>query len=282
VVNKVVDVANSPSGYPGMQYNYLLPQGYDAKTYVYPLMFVSGGNDQAMNGNTYPLDGAAFVSSIESVGFTFNTVAFRTAHPAIVVAIQCDQTLDSSGANPNANCGGYADSPNGEWNEQAITAVVKYMEANFSVDTTRVYAVGLSLSAIGFLASLVDNNQQYASGEKLWTAAVGMSEQLYRPSTPNSSVFPRMVNIPYLAISTPSDNDPSSYDQPFWTYITGNTNYPTQSDYDSGGMAAIRAGTSQFYYIDSDGAPYTVFGPMNADGGDGTALYAWLFSQISN
>jgi hypothetical protein len=282
VVDQVEAFPNSPSGYKGMQYNYLLPQGYNPQKYSYPLMFVGTGNDQGMNGSSYPRDGATFVSALEGDGFTFNTVAFRTAHPAIIVAPQCDQTLDLSGANPNANCGGYADTPNGEWNEQAISAVAKTMMAGFSVDTTRVYAVGLSLSAIGYLAALADNNQDYAGGQKIWTAAVGMSEQLYRPSIANSSVFQRMVNVPYLAISTPSDNSPSSWDQPFWTYITGNSNYPTQSNYDSGGMAAIRAGSSQFYYIaDPGGSPWTTFGRMNADGGDGTALYQWLFSQTS-
>ena len=280
VTNQLQPLGGSPSGYQGMQYNYLLPQGYSSQ-FVYPLMVVGAGNDQGMNGSSYPRDGGVFVSAMEGDGFTFNTTAFRTAHPTIIVAVQCDQTLDLSGANGNANCGGYADSPNGGWNEQAISAVVSHMVQNFSVDTTRIYSVGLSLSAIGFLAELVDNNQQYSLGLKLWTAGVGMSEQLFR-STPNSSVFPRMVNVPYLAISTPSDNSPSSYDQPFWQYITGNSNYPSQSAYDSGGMAAIRAGQSQFYYINMPGgSPWTTFGRMNADGGDGTALYQWLFSQTS-
>lgn len=279
VINQLYSTTpSSPGGFSGMRYNYLLPSGYNP-AFSYPIMFIGGGNDEGMNGSTYPRDGGAFVSGIEFDGFTYNTVAFRTAHPAIIVAPQCDQSLDLSGANGNANCGGYNDTPNGGWNEQAISGVLKFMESNFSVDTTRVYAVGLSLSAIGYLAQIVDNNQQNPAGSALWTAAVGMSEQLFRPATPNSNSFARMASVPYLAISTPSDNVPASWDQPFWTFNTGNTSYPTQSNYDSGGMAAIRAGTSQYYYIASSGSPWSTFGPSNADGGDGTTWQTWLFSQ---
>jgi hypothetical protein len=282
IVNQhLTSFANGPGGQP-LQYNYLLPQGYDPTHFSYPIVFTGDGNTSGMNGSVYPRDGGQYVSAVESTGFRFNTVAFRTAHPAIIVMVQCDQTLDSSGQNGNSNCGGYGDAPNSGWNEQAQNALLQYMIANFSVDPTSHYQIGQSLSAIGALAGLVDNNQENPSGLALWTAAIGMSEQLFRPATANSTVFSRMASVPYLAISTPSDNSPASYDQPLWTSITGNSSYPTKANYDSGGMAAIRAGTSQYYYIASSGSPWTVFGPMNADGGDGTAAYAWLFSQHSS
>ena len=273
-----------PGGGGNLYYNVLLPAQYTTN-YIYPILFFGHTNDAGMNGGSYPLPGSTFVSTSDNwitpnINSVVNTVNFRTAYPCIIVMPQCDQSLDSTGGNGNANFGGYADSPNSGANEQANIALAKYMMANYSADTTRMYWVGTSLGAIGGLAQLVDNNI-YNGINKIWTAAVGLSDQLYRPSVPNTSVFPVMANVPYLAISTPSDNNPASYDQPAWTYYTGNSNYPSQSNYDSGGMAGIRAGTSQFYYIDMpSGAPWNTLLQMNADGGDATVWWNWLFSQI--
>lgn len=295
VVNQqLTSFANGPGGKP-LQYNYLLPSGYDPVHFSYPLMFVGAGNDQGMNGSTYPVDGGTFVPRMESDNFRFNTVQFRTAHPAIIVAPQCDQTLDLSGATFNANCGGYNDAANTSWAEQAISALQKHFvndvgvcggTGKCSVDPTRKYGVGLSLSAIGYLAQVVDNNQINNQGNAAWTAGVGMSTQLFRPATPNANVFSRMRNVPYFAICAPGDN-PCNYDLPFWQSITGNTNYPTQNQYDAN-FASTQAGTTAFHLIGSynGGTAYNQFGCMNGDGVglpcDGTAIYAWLFQQASS
>lgn len=280
--NQEYALSGGPSSFGSMQYNILLPQGYAANSsiYTYPLMIVGAGNDQGMNGSTYPRDGASFIAAMEADSLLFNTVAFRTAHPAIIVAVQCDQSLDTSGATTNSNCGGYADTPNGTWNEQAISKIAQFMITNYSVDTSRVYCVGPSLMGIGCLAQLVDNNKQYMTGGSLQliTAAVGFSDQLTRPTIPNSTVFSRMAAVPFFSVCSPGDN-PCNYDLPLWQNITGNTSYPVKANYDAG-IANARAGSSNFYLINtSSGTAYGTFGCMNADGCDGTQIYAWLFSQ---
>ena len=281
VVNQRISVSAMPNGF--MQYNYLLPAQYNPN-YLYPILFFGHTDYAGMSGGSYPLDGTVFTQVSAWLNFTLdsvvNTVAFRTAYPCIVVAPQCDQTLGDT--DPNGNFGGYNDSTNSGGNEQAVTAIAQYFITNFPVDPGRRYVVGTSLGAIGALAWIVDNNI-YNGVNRIWTAAVGLSEQLYRPTQPNANVFPNMTTVPYLAISTPSDNSPTSYDQPAWQYYTGNSNFPQQSAYDSGGMPAIRAGTSQFYYIDEPGgAPWQTLLKTNADGGDGTTWWNWLFGLQHN
>jgi hypothetical protein len=273
-VSARINVSAMPNGF--MAYAYLLPQNYST-SFLYPLIFYGHENDEGMNGGSYPNDPLGLVQQ-NVIDGTFNTIAFRTRYPSIVVVPLCDQTIDGSGSNGNSNFGGYADSTNSGGNEQGINALNQFFVNNFSIDTTRRYTTGDSLGAIGSLAWLVDNNQQNGA-LKLWTAAMSFSDQLFRPSTPNSNVFPAMTNVPFIAISTPSDNNPSSYDQPAWQFYTGNSNYPTPSSYSSGGVAAIRAGSTSYYYINTtSGVPWDTYRQMNADGGQGTALYDLLFS----
>lgn len=279
VTGQQITVAAMPNGY--MQYNYLLPSGYST-AFSYPVLFYGHENDEGMNGSVYPANGANLINQTVING-TFNTVAFRTNYPCIVVVPQCDQTLDLSGSDGNANFGGYNDTANSGGNEQGVNAVLSFMVANFSADVTRLYCTGDSLGAIGTLAWLIDNNTTNGVN-KYWAAGFGFSDQIYRPAVPNSNTvyFQSMTSVPYLAISTPNDNNQQIYDQAGWTYYTGNANYPVQSTYDSGGVAAIRAGSSSFYYIyTTTGVPWDTFRQLNADGGDGTAIYSWLFSQIA-
>lgn len=289
VVNQRFTLAGSPSGLGYMQYNYLPPAQYNPSL-VYPVLFVGHPIGSGMNGSTYPKDGTSFVTGASFNGYSldsiFNTVAFRTAHPCWVVACQCDQTGNSGGTNANG-VPGYNDSQNSTWNEQAEIGILQAFVAGSIVSGAQIdpgarYHTGYSLGGIDTLAQLVDNNQYNGPGVKLWTAGVTYSDQLFRPGTPNSAVFGRMSSVPLLTISTTSDNVPSSYDQPAWTSYTGNASYPTQANYDSGGMPAIRAGNTNYYYINfGSGNPASTFMPMNADGGDGDKIYAWLFSQIS-
>lgn len=274
-----INVAAMPNGF--MAYAYLLPAQYNTSL-VYPLLFYGHENDEGMSNGVYPNDPLGLVNQTVING-TFNTVAFRTNFPAIVVVPLCDQTIDGSGSNGNSNFGGYNDTANSGGNEQGINALNQFFVSNFAVDSTRRYTTGDSLGAIGSLAWLVDNNQQNGV-LKLWTAAVCYSDQLYRPAVNggnNTNYFGPMTTVPLMAASTPNDNNQASYDQPAWQFYTGNSNYPSPAAYASGGMAAIRAGTSQFYYIfTTSDVPWDTYRQLNADGGQGTAIYTWLFSQV--
>lgn len=280
VTNQSLTFAGMPGGGSSFRYNYLLPSGYNTSV-IYPVLFYGHENDEGMNGGSYPSDGAALVNQTEMDG-SFNTVAFRTNFPCIVVVPECDQSLDTGGANGNSNFGGYADTPNSGANERAINALLVHILAAFSADPTRCYATGDSLGAIGSLAWIVDNNRVNGVN-KLWTAAMGFSDQLFRPSgVPNSTVFANMRTVPYIAVSTPNDNNQAIYDQAAWTFYTGNTNYPTPAQYAASGVAAMKAGTNSFWYmLDPTGVPWDTYRQLNADGGKGTALYNLLFSFIT-
>jgi cellulase (glycosyl hydrolase family 5)/fibronectin type III domain protein len=289
---RLTSFQNGPGGV-SFQYNVLLPAQFSTSL-VYPILFYGHENDEGMNGSTYPLDGNTFINinqntDTSTINQIFNNVAFRTAFPCIVVALQCDQTLDLSGANGNANFGGYGDTTNSGWNEQAVNALLQFFIAGSfpgvpasCIDPGRRYCTGDSLGAIGTLAWLVDNNQ-YNGVLKLWTAGMGFSDQLQRPGgTAISTVIANMAIVPYFAAGTTSDNDVGVFDEAAWTQYTGNTNYPTISTYTNGGMAAVRAANTQYYFVFTGSAsPWTTFRFLNANGGGGTAAYTWLFSQVS-
>ena len=284
--NVRLTVAAMPNGF--MQADILLPANYNTGV-VYPLIIDGHENDEGMNGNTYPssdisTNGGEVAAGI-SVDSVYNTVYFRTNFPAIVIALYCDQSIDTSGANGNANFGGYNDTPNSGGNEQGMLAWINHAIATWAVDTTRIYGAGRSLGAIGVLAWLVDNNA-YNGINKIFAAGLGYSDQLYRPSVnggSNTAAITSMKSVPYLAISTPYDNNPAIYDQAAWTQWTGNTNFPSEASYAAGGVAALQAAGTSFYYMamTSGTMPWQTYSQTNADGGKGTAIYNWLFAQTA-
>jgi len=285
--NQRLNVAAMPHGF--IAYDLLLPAQYDPSL-VYPIMVYGHENDEGMNGGSYPSSNLATENGAVGPGLSadscFNTVAFRTAFPCIVVVPYCDQSLDTSGANPNANFGGYADTPDSGGNEQGVLALVRFLQSTYSVDATRIYITGDSLGAIGALAQMVDNNA-YGTGtvNHVFAAGMGFSDQLYRPTISggsNSPVIQAMKNVPYLAIGTPDDNNEAIYDQAAWQAYTGGASYPTAANYTSGGVAALNAPGTQFYYLhDANDVPWNDgYRQLDADGGKGTALYTWLFDQI--
>jgi hypothetical protein len=279
VTSQTLNVAAMIHGF--IAFDYLLPFGYSTNV-LYPILFYGHENDEG-GVSSYPNSGIWNQSDVTNGAF--NTVAFRTNFPCIVVIPYCDQTIDGSGSNGNANFGGYADTSNSGSNEQGVNALLLYFQANFSVDVTRCYCTGDSLGAIGSLAWMIDNNRLNGSN-KYWTAGMGFSDQYFRPSGPAmNTVFTNMTSVHYIAVSDPNDNNGGGaagavYDNPAWAFYTGNNNYPSQSTYDNGGVAAIRAASSNFYYIQYNGTPWETFRKLNADGGDGTALYTLLFSYI--
>jgi hypothetical protein len=278
-------LAGSPSGLGYMQYNVLLPAQYNPNL-IYPVLFVGHPIGSGMNGSSYPRDGSSFTTNASyggsySLNTMYNSVPFRTAHPCILVACQCDQTGNSGGANANG-VPGYNDSQNSTWNENAENLIFSTIMSSYPGDRSQAYHIGYSLGGIDTLAQMVDNNVYNGPGVRQWVAGATFSDQLFRPSTPNSSVFARMASVPLATFSFTGDNVPSSYDQPAWTSYTGNTNYPTKSTYDNSGMVACRAGSSQYYYVNNGSSnSATTFMPMNALGGDGDKMYSWLFSQVS-
>jgi endoglucanase len=275
VLGNRLNVTAMPHGF--IAYDYLLPQNYSTSV-IYPVLFYGHENTEGTSGSTYPSSTIVYQPVMDGA---FNTVIFRTAHPCIVVVPYCDQSDQTGGT--GENFGGYNDTPNSGGNEQGVTALAQHFIASFSVDPTRMYCTGDSLGGIGSLAWMVDNSRTNGL-IKLWTAGMGFADQMYRPANgqPNNTTFSNMTNVPYIAVSQTSDGNSSTYDQPAWQYYTGNSNYPTSSQYDSNGVAALKAGSSNYYYLNYLGNEnsWDAYRQMNGDGGDGTALYALLFSFI--
>lgn len=283
VMNQRLNVAAMPNGF--ISFHYLLPAQYNPSGSIsYPVLFHGHENDEGMGGSGYPNSGSSLVGPGSEPDSAYNTVAFRTAFPCIVVVPACDQSIDQSGANGNANFAGYGDSANSGGNEQGINALVAWVKTNLLADPTAFLCTGSSLGAIGSVAWLVDNNA-INGVNRIWAGGMGLSDQLFRPGVnggSNTAAFDAMHDVGYIAVSTPFDNNADIYDGAAWQRYTGNSNYPTEAQFASGGVAAIKAGTSKFYYIrmTSSQMPWDTYRRLNADGGNGTALYNLLFSFL--
>lgn len=266
-----------PSG-KGLYYSIQYPQGYNRNAGIlYPVVFIGAEDHEGSSGGVYPRPGAQLVSQNE-MSVAMSTVNFRTRYAPILVFPAIDQG-SLSDTDPQGNGGGYNDAPMTNQNEQAVVALAKRILATEAADPTRMYIVGASLGGIWMLAQMADNNAYTGSFNKIWAAGMSFSDQLFRPTVPNSNVFPNNLNVPIIAVSTDTDNNPDIYDRPAWNYYTGNSNYPTKAMYDSTGVSALRAGSSQFYYMNFvNSNPWNTFSALNADGGDGTRLYDLLFS----
>lgn len=288
-----ISVPAMPNG--KVQFSVLLPNGYSDPAnagVVWPIIFDLHEDNEG--GNPYPRGAQDFIVTGQTVSpliggpdAVYNTGNFRRQFPAIVVCMQCDQSL---GSDTVYNFGGYGDDDSGHGgsgNEDGGIAMANYMFANYRVDRTRCYLVGRSLGAIGGLAWLYDYNRVNGTAGRIFTAAMCLSDQLFRPTSPNNPAkFEKMRNVPLIVCPTPSDNNPDSYDHPAWDYYSSGAARPTKANYDSGGVAAIKAPSAKFWMIDntSGGVPWDSsggdFNRLNADGGDGTALFTLLFSQV--
>lgn len=289
--NQKVAQSGLPGGGGFMYYDLLVPANYDPK-YVYPIVVLGHENDEGMNGGSYPssnlsTQGSALGTNL-SWDAAFNTVNMRTKFPAFLILPYCDQTKDTSGATPGNNFGGYADTPGSTANAQGVLGIIAAVEATYSIDKTRIYGFGCSLGAIGLLSWLVDFNTwgTAAANKSIFTAGIGLSDQLYRPNVgggSNSGAITAMKNVPYFAIGTPNDNNVAIYDQAAWQQYTGNSNYPTVSDYTSGGVAKCNAPGTSYYFINTTvDVPWNQgFAQLNEDGGIATPIFTWLFSQIN-
>lgn len=275
-----------PSGRQ-VHFNYLLPAQYDT-TKLYPIMLWLHPDFEGTawydGSNTNPL----FAVNADANGF-YNTVFFRTNYPAITVVGYADQisgndAVDNWGGwanNGSTGSGTHASGDTGP-NTFGIIGVIKWVLANLSADPSRVYVDGFSLGGIGAEYLLLKYNQVNGS-QKIFTAATsnaGVVEINGFGSGPSSNDIATMQNVPVWWVSGASDSDslPSHWNDPMWTGLAGNSNYPRPG----GTEAQARAGNSQYHYwrdpnighqeTDSSGNPY----PTN------TTILNWMFAQIGS
>jgi len=273
----------------------LLPSGYST-SYRYPVIVYEHQNSE---GDAWYMQGGdptqnTIVDQDVIDGF-YNSVAYRTDHPSIVIVPFCDQTIDPSGSNGDSNFGGYGDSPGSSHNENGVVAVVQYVEATFSAYPGKTYITGQSLGGIGTWALLIDHSQLHGPLTHTFTAGVPLSGGLTRSSVtgtgPGNALDPAstalLSGVPIWAINGQQDtwqDDPASsgdsVGRPLWRSLTGNSNFPV----DQNTAASTQAGTTPYHYDDATTGHNTWNG--NAAGSnyglypdDAKPWVDWLFEQ---
>ncbi len=266
-------------------YAYLLPSGYST-AYRYPILVYEHENTE---GNSWYQSGGDptqnTIVNQDVIDGVFNSVAFRTNYPAIVIVPYCDQT-DGSAGSSGQNFGGYNDTPGKNVNENAVVAVVQMFLAKYSAYPGKVYITGDSLGGIGSIATMLDYNAYNGPIAKLFTAGLPYAGQIALrnpdPAT-DATTIARMAKVPMWCVSGSGDttSPPENFNRPLWRALAGNSNYPSATD-----AAGSRAGTSLYHYTEDPGLGHDVW---SQNGGkqyrllpDGAPMYDWLFSQTSD
>jgi len=143
----------------GMHYEVLLPEAYDAAR-RYPVVLYLHQLD--MGDDPQGL--------LKQVNAWFNTSAFRTRHPCIVVMPLLDQTADKSGR--LINFGGAHQGHVGE--DNAIAALKQVMD-HYPVDLERVYVTGNSMGGMGTWQMLLAYNTLTGSKEHIFAAGLPLA-----------------------------------------------------------------------------------------------------------
>ena len=132
-----------------LPYRLMLPDDYNEDE-SYPLiLFLHGAGERGTDN----------VTQMKNV---FQKISTKN-RGAILIAPQCDpdnQWVDTPWAE-----GPYSTDEVPESNElQAVMALIEYIQENYSVDKTRIYATGLSMGAFGVWDLMVRHNDIFAAG----------------------------------------------------------------------------------------------------------------------
>ena len=240
----------------------LLPSGYSA-AYRYPVIVYEHQNSEGVAW--YQQGGDPTQNTIvdqDVIDGFFNSTSYRRDHPSIVIVPFCDQTIDPSGSDGDSNFGGYGDSPGSSHNENGVVAVVRYVQASFSVYPAKTYVTGQSLGGIGSWALLLDHNRLHGALSRTFTAGAPLSGGLTRSSVTgtgpgavlDASSVALLSGVPIWAINGQQDTwqgDPASsgdsVGRPLWRAITGNESFPV----DQSAPSSTQAGASPYHYDDA-------------------------------
>ena len=175
----------------GMRYDVLLPEGY-AATGAYPVVLYL----HQLDFGNYPED------LRKQVNGWFNTHAFRSRHPCIVVVPVLDQTKDPGGR--VINFGGKRDGHIGEDN---TIAALRQVVSRYSVDTSRIYVTGNSMGGMGTWQMLLDYNTQTGSLGHIFAAGMPLAGA-QRTADPNKAAA-AIRSVPIWAIHGAQDKEVS-------------------------------------------------------------------------
>ncbi len=223
----------------GMHYEVLLPEAYDAAK-PYPVVLYLHQLDMG----DYP------EGLFKQVNAWFNTAAFRSRHPCIVVMPLLDQSSDKAGK--RTSFGGRRGSRAGE--DNAIAALKQVM-GRYSVDPRRVYVTGNSMGGMGTWQMLLDYNALTGTKEKIFAAGLPLAGA-------NQVADPRMAarrlrHVPVWAIHGAADRRVS----PNWDRT----------------MARLLSGSRTFRYTEDPTLGHDVWDRYYTR----PVVWEWLFSQAA-
>ena len=229
-----------------MQYEVLLPANYNPSIEYSTTLYLH----QLDMGTDVP-------GLLAEVDPWFNTVAFRSANPTIIVMPLLDQTADPSGQTINFGGVSTADST-GEMN--AIAALKRVM-AQYSTDPTRTYVTGNSMGGIGTEDMLIKYNAYTGTEGKIFTAGLALAGADYGQGypQPDASVVTALKNVPFWAIHGGQDTTvPLAFDQNLY--------------------AAEQAIGGDMKYTRNNSLGHDVWGTYYTQTGASSPL-GWLYSQ---
>lgn len=222
----------------GMEYSVLLPDGYDpGQEYAVTLFlhYLGGAGEQPVQADGY-----------------FNTTAFRSAYPSIVVVPR----LENSGE--DNNWGGVSDDIHAG-QDQAI-AVLKKVMADYSTDHSRVYVTGDSMGGIGTHDMMYHYNAYTGDKGRLFAAGVSIDGTNYAHTT--QELAQRLYGVPFWAIHGADDGEVS----PAVDRALGQ---------------ALAGGPDDFRLTIREGEGHGVWWHYREDptGSDGKPVWDWMFAQ---
>lgn len=281
--------AGMPHG--SMHYALLKPHGYSSAN-SYPVLVYQHQNNEGnawyQNGGDPTTNTIVFQDVIDGI---FNSVAFRTDHPAIILVPFCDQTDGLSGG--GLNFGGYNDTVGQNVNMNAVCGIVQHIWATLSCYQPKTFVTGQSLGGTGTIAQMLDFNRVNGPSGKIWAAGLCLSGQIVRSPDPSTdpTILARMASVPLFCVAGSGDNGPgtgannNAYERPVYTHFSGSSSYPAPPGAQGGSISGCQAGTSSYYYAEDTTLGHNTWSG-NASGhnyglypGDAKPFIDWLFAQ---
>ncbi|MDB4966741.1 MAG: hypothetical protein JWN44_2430 [Myxococcales bacterium] len=251
-----------------MHYNYLLPHGYSDK-HRYPVLLWLHEND--MGNSVY--NGGDPTGLASYLDGWFNTSAFRTNYPCIIIAPYADQRSDPGGA--TSNWGGWVPPGDHGPNEDAAAAITQYFVQHFSAYPRKVYVSGASLGGHGSWAMMLDYNAWNGPFGKIFAAGMplaGVIERYGFGVDPPGDVVDRMRNVPVFAVHGSGDGTSQpNWDRAMW------------HDYGGGalpGNPGAQSPGGAYRYLEDPGLGHDVWDTYYALPA-GKPLYDWMFAQTA-